>query len=224
MVGVEDAVLVLHGVLLGNVVADESRVDGPIDDDVRHVDVPGPQFARHALGQRTQGVFGASKCGEVGGPAQPRGGAGEDDGAVSTGDHALGHLAAHQEAAETGHFPNLEILPGGFVQDAAGDVGTDVEHQDFDGGDVALDVIHQFDDLFFFACVGGKAVGPSAAGHNLRDEWLQLGRIAPRCARDQSLSGEALGDGATRGVARTNDQGGLLRCGFRTHLYLRLIE
>src|SRR5581483_3448722 len=52
VLGIEDAVLLLARVGLGEAAADELGVDGAVDHDVGDVDVLRPQLARHALRQR----------------------------------------------------------------------------------------------------------------------------------------------------------------------------
>src|SRR3954453_9512036 len=69
MVWVENAVLRFQCVAFREQFADERRVDGAVDDRVRYVDALGSEFARHALCQRAQRMFGAGKCGKVGGTA-----------------------------------------------------------------------------------------------------------------------------------------------------------
>ena len=65
-VGIEDAVLLLQRIALGEVAADELGVDGAVDDDVRDVDALRPELARHALRQRAQRMLGAGERGEAG--------------------------------------------------------------------------------------------------------------------------------------------------------------
>ncbi|MNR67377.1 hypothetical protein D3C85_1913320 [compost metagenome] len=57
-----------------------------------------PQFARHALCQRTDPVLGAGKRRKTCGAAQTGGGAGEQDRAPLALGHALGHFPAIEKA------------------------------------------------------------------------------------------------------------------------------
>ena len=115
--GAQDAVAVLERVALGKVAADELGVDRAVDHHVRDVDALRPELARHALRQRAQRVLGAGEGGEAGAAAHAGGGAGEQDGAAAARHHGLGDLAAHQEAGEAGHLPDLEVDARGRLAD-----------------------------------------------------------------------------------------------------------
>jgi hypothetical protein len=206
----QDAFLILHRIALGKVRAYEFRVDGAVDHRMRHVDALGPEFAGHALCQCAQGVLGSGKGREAFAPAQARRGASDDDGAPSTRQHHLGCLTSHQEAAETGHLPNLVVDARGGFRDAKAHVGTNVEDGHLDGCDVALDAFHERDHLFFLACVAAESVGLSAFGRDLPDQGLELVGSASGHARDVAFTREAPGDGATCGVAGTDDEDGFL--------------
>src|SRR5450830_1607610 len=93
-----------------------------------HVDAFWPQLTCHALSQSAQSMLGASKGGKSISPAQACGGTREDDGATASGQHGLGHFAAHQEATEAGHLPDLEVDTRGCFGDAIAHVGADIEH------------------------------------------------------------------------------------------------
>ncbi|MNP30509.1 hypothetical protein D3C76_1235840 [compost metagenome] len=203
---IEDARLVLQRVLLREAVADEFGVDGAVDDHVGHVHAARAEFPRHALGQRADAVLGAGEGGEVGRAAQAGGGAGEQDGAALAGDHAPGHLAAAEEAGEAGHFPDLEVLARGLVEDAAGHVGADVEDEGLDRADVALDGFHQLDDFLFLARIGGEAMGLAALGTDGVHQRLQLVRRTAGDAGYVAFAGEAPGDGPAGGIAGADHQ------------------
>ena len=135
-----------------------------------------PQFARHALGQGPQRMLGAGERGEVRRAAQPGGGTGEEDRAATASDHPSRHFAAVQEAAEAGHLPDLEVLARRFVEDARRHVGADVEHQHFDGADVALDAVDERDHFVFVACIGAEAVSRAPGRPDRRQQRLELRR------------------------------------------------
>ncbi|MNN13566.1 hypothetical protein D3C81_1266030 [compost metagenome] len=151
-------------------------------------------------------MLGAGEGGEVGCAAQAGAGTGEEDGAALAGDHAFGYLATSEEAGEAGHFPDLEVLARSLVEDAAGHVGADVEDEGFDGADIALDGLDQFDHVLFLARIGGETVGFAAFGADRLHQRLQLVRRTPGDAGDIAFAGEATGDGPAGGVAGADNQ------------------
>src|ERR1700758_2582404 len=88
--------------------ANRIAVDGGIDDQVHDMDVLGPQFARHRLGDPAQAEFRRSKGGKALATAQARGRAGEENGAAAARHHHARRLASDQEAGIAGELPGLE--------------------------------------------------------------------------------------------------------------------
>src|SRR3990167_1490033 len=87
---VQNSVLLLERVAFREVGADELRIDGAVDNDMGDVDAPRPQFARHALGQCAQGMFGAREGCEVCRAADACRRAGEEDRAAPPCNHLAG--------------------------------------------------------------------------------------------------------------------------------------
>ncbi|SPA07906.1 hypothetical protein CBM2625_B110181 [Cupriavidus taiwanensis] len=210
MVGIDDAVLGLGRVAVREVFANPLGVDGGIDHQVRDVDVLWPQFARHALRQRPQRVLGAGKRGHVLAPAQAGGGAGKEDRAPLARQHRARGLAAHQEAAEARHLPDLVVHARAGLGDGKLHVGADIEDRHLQRRDLALDARDQLDGLVFLARIAAKGMGFAAIGADLLHQRLQLVGMAARYAGNVALAGKAPCNGAAGGVASPDDEDGLL--------------
>ncbi|MNQ71950.1 hypothetical protein D3C85_866400 [compost metagenome] len=206
MLGVEDAVLFLALVQLGEAFADKGGVDGAIDDRVGDMDALRTQLAGHALGQGAQGELGAGEGGKIGPATQGGAGAGEDDAAASAWQHDLGRLAASQEAGQGGHLPDLAIDPLGGFGDGKLHVGADIEHHRLQRADLAFDAGEQFDHLGLDPRIAAE--GPRRAAFCLDggDQRRQFVRVAAGHTGDIALAGEAFGDGAAGCVAGTHHQ------------------
>jgi hypothetical protein len=120
--------------------------------------------------------------------------------------HRLGDLAAHQEAGERAHLPDLAVDALGRLGDAEANVGADVEDGDLDRCDLALDVRDQRLDVELLARVGREAVRLAAVGLDLRDQRRELVGAAPRHAGDEPFAREAACDRAAGGVAGADDE------------------
>jgi hypothetical protein len=107
---------------------------------------------------------------------------------------------------EAGHFPDLEILARRLVQHAAGHVGADVEHQDFDRADRRFDLLDQRDDFLFLAGIAAKRQRPTACRLDLCHQGRELLRLAARHTGGIALTGKAPGDGAAGCVSCPDDQ------------------
>ena len=183
---------VLQRVALGEAAADELGVDRAVDDDVRHVDVLRPEFARHALRQRAQRMLGAGEGGEVGRAAQRRRGAGEEDRAAPALTIRLATSRPLRKPPKQAISQILKYLRAVSSRMLRRHVGADVEHQHLDRPDVALDLLDQRDHLLFLARIAAEAVGLAARGADAVDQRLQL---VGRCAasrRRRSPPREAL--------------------------------
>src|SRR3990167_2889248 len=108
---------------------------------------------------------------------------------------------------ECGHLPDLHVLAPGLIQDAAGHVGADVEHHDFDGASLLFDLVDEGDHIFLFARIAAVAERLATGRADALDRWFQLVGRAPRQASDVALAGEARADRATSCVARADDEG-----------------
>ena len=120
---------------------------------------------------------------------------------MAASEHRPGDLAAHQEAAERAHLPDLAVDPLGRLDQREADVGADVEHRDLDRRDLALDVCDQGLHVDFLARVGGEAVRLAALAADRRDQRLELLGGAPGDAGDEAFAGEAAGDRAAGRIA-----------------------
>src|SRR5690554_1509701 len=207
VLGIENAVLLPQRIALGKIVTDEGRIDGPVDDRMGHMDAPGPQFPGHALGQGAQGELGPGKGAETAAATQGGGSAGEDDGAPAPGQHGPGRLAPGQEAGQGGHFPDLAIDPLGGFGNAEAHVGADIEHCHFDGAYVPLDMLEQLDHGLLAPCIAAEGVGSTTFVLDSRHQRFKLVRLPAGDAEGVPLTGEAAGDGAAGGIARTYDHG-----------------
>ncbi|MNQ87584.1 hypothetical protein D3C85_1028140 [compost metagenome] len=175
-----------------------------------NVNIHRAELSGHALRQRTNAVLGTGKCGEPGCATQACSGAGEQDRAPLALGHAFGHFTRIEKTGKTGHFPDLEILAGGFFENAARHVGADVEHECLDGADLAFDLLDQCHHIVFLAGVAGETVGLATIGLYGIHQWLELVRTAAGNAGDKTLPGKTLGNGATRGITCTDDKNDLL--------------
>ena len=198
--------------------------DGAIDHHVRDVDVQRSEFPGHALCQGTNAMLGSGECSKTCGAAQAGSGPGKQNRAALAGDHALGHFAGIEKPRETGHLPDLEIFARGFFEDAAGDVGANVEHHGFDRADLGFDLFDQSDDLFLLARIAGKAVGFAAAGADRVHQRLKLVGAAPRYAGDQSFTGETLGNRTSGGITCTDNQYDFLVVSSFSHCHRSLVN
>src|SRR2546428_10630262 len=203
---VQDAVLLLQRVALGELRANEFRVDGAIDHDVRNVDALGAELARHALRESAQRVLGAGECREVGGAADARRRTGEEDRAAAAHHHLAGDLTRVQEAAERGHLPDLHVLARRLFQNAAGHVGADVEHHHLDGAALLFDLVDERDHVLLLARIAAIAECLAAGGTDALHGRLELVGRATRETCDVALAGETCADGAAGGVTGANDQ------------------
>ncbi|MNL30638.1 hypothetical protein D3C87_1523860 [compost metagenome] len=167
--GVENAVLIFGCVLLGKTVANEVGIDRTVDDDMGDVNVHRPQLTGHALRQGTDAVLGAGERGKSCSASHAGGCASEQYRSVLTLGHANGHFTGVEKTRETGHFPDLEILAGGFFQNAARHVGADVENECFDGADLAFNLLDQCHHIVLFARIASKAMGFTAVGQDCVD-------------------------------------------------------
>lgn len=206
MCRVEDTVLVLEGVALGEAVANEGGVDGPIDHHMGDVNVSRAQFTGHALGQRAQGMLGPGEGGEPSSASGASRGTGEEDRAALAHHHPPGNRLCGQEAGEAGHFPDLEILAGRFLENAARHIGADIEDKRLDRANVALDGLDQLRHLFFLAGIGAKTMGLAARSADLVHQGLQLLGLASCDAGGVPLAGETLGNFPSGGIAGTDHQ------------------
>ena len=124
--------------------------------------------------------------------------------------HALGHLAAHQEAAEAGHLPHLEEHARGGVADREIDVGADIVDRDLDGSDLALNRVDQRRDLFLLAGVAAEGARLAARGLDLADQGCELVGVPARHAGDIALAREAPRDRSAGRIARADHQSRLV--------------
>ncbi|MCY1243271.1 hypothetical protein D9M72_562790 [compost metagenome] len=136
--------------------------------------------------------------------------AGKEDGATPAGQHHPGHLAPHQEAGEAGHFPDLVVDAGGCIEDVKAHIGADVEDRCLDRCNARFDLPDQRDHLFLLACIRAKGVRLPSFCLDLRHQWRELVRIAPRHAGDVALTRKPPRDRAAGGIARTDDEHRLL--------------
>ena len=102
-------------------------------------------------------------------------------------------------------------------------VGTDVEHQNLDGADGGLDLLHQCHHFFLLAGIAAEGMGFAACRFDLCNQWHQLVGIAPRHAGRVAFACEASGNGPAGRVACADNQAhALVGYSVRKHYFLRL--
>src|SRR5690606_35940517 len=106
-----------------------------------------------------------------------------------------------------GHFPDLAIDPLGGFGNAEAHVGADIEHRHFDGAYVPLDMLEQLDHGLLAPCIAAEGVGSTTFVLDSRHQRFKLVRLPAGDAEGVPLPGEAAGDGAAGGLARTYDHG-----------------
>src|SRR5260221_6862058 len=102
-------------------------VDARVDDQMRDVNMLGPEFAGHGLSHRAKSELGGREGGVTRATAQSSRRAREKDLPCFTGKHDARRFPASDETREAGQFPYLSEYPIGGIQDRKVDVGTDVE-------------------------------------------------------------------------------------------------
>src|SRR5471030_442931 len=210
VLGVENAVLIFGRVLFREVVADKVGVYGTVDHDVGDVDVHRSQFSGHALGQGANAVFGAGERCKPCRSTHASGGAGKQDRSPLACGHALGHFASVEEPRETGHFPDLEILAGGFFENAARHIGADIEHECFDVADLGFDLLDQRNHVLFLARVTGETVSFATTGLDGIHQRLEFVGAASGDAGDKTFLRKAFGNSATGSIPSADNQYDLL--------------
>lgn len=118
-------------------------------------------------------------------------------------------LAAHQEAAEACHFPDLGVDAHRRVDDREIHIRADVEHRDLDRADLGLDLIEQRNHRFFHARVGGEGARLMPVVADLLREGFQLLGVAFAAvdAGGEARGGKGAGDRAAGGVSGSDDDG-----------------
>src|SRR5258708_6223120 len=87
--------------------APPGRIHPGIDDQMRDVDVFGPQLARHRLRHGAESEFRAGKGSKTGPAAQRSRRAGEEDVAPAPRQHQPRRFAAREKAGPAGHLPDF---------------------------------------------------------------------------------------------------------------------
>ena len=93
-------------------------------------------------------------------------------------EHAAGHLAAHQEAGETAHLPDLAVDAGGRLGDRKVYIGANIEDRHLDRRNVALDLFHQGDHRLFVARIRRQGDGFMPVGADAFGQIFQRRRVA----------------------------------------------
>lgn len=132
--------------------------------------------------------------------------AGEQDCAALTLNHAPGHRLRGEETGKAGHFPDLEVLAWGFLENAARHIRTDIEDKCLNRTYITLDSLYQFGHLLFLARIRAKTVGLAASGVYFLQQRLQFVGLATGYAGNIALTRKTLGDLAASGVARPDHQ------------------
>ena len=115
------------------------------------------RFARAPVARACPGEGGEARA-----AAQARGRAGEQHRAPTARHHDPRRLAARQEAGERRHFPDLGIDPRRRLEDREAHIGADIEDEDLDRADLALDPFEERDDIAFVARVEPEGVSLAA--------------------------------------------------------------
>ena len=128
-------------------------------------------------------MLGAGEGGEARAAADARGRAGEQDRAAAAFDHAPRRLATGQEPGERRHFPDLGIDLRRRLDDREAHVRADIEDEDLDRADLALDPLDQRCDIAFDARIEPERVSVATLrADRLRELVDRLGM--PRTAGD----------------------------------------
>ncbi len=204
MVGVQNPVLLLQSVALGERVANEGGVDRAVDDRMRDMDALRPELPRHALRQRPEREFRARKGAEARAPAKACRRAGKDDRALASRHHHARRLASGEEARIGRHLPDLAIDALGHLDNGEIHIGADIEDHDLDGPHLALHRREEVRHLVFLPRVRSEAARLAAFGSDLIEQGDKFFFRAPRHAGDISPLRESSGDGAAGRVARSD--------------------
>src|ERR1700733_10674500 len=95
----------------------------------------------------------AGECGKARAPADAGGCAGEENRAAAAFDHSPRRLAAGQEPRERRHFPNFGINLCRCLDDRKTHIRPDIEDEDLDRADLALDPLDERHNVGFDARV-----------------------------------------------------------------------
>src|SRR6185437_10529344 len=188
--------------------ANERSVNRAVDDDMGHMDSLRPKLAGKTLRERPERVLRPGEGGEARGAADARGRAGEQHRAAAARDHSPRRLAAGQEPGKRRHLPNLGIDARGRLDDRETHVRADIEDQDLDRANLALDPFDKRHDIAFDARVQTERVSFAA----LRADRLRkhVDRLAmprpPRGADAKTLAREGVRDRGAEPIARPDNQ------------------
>lgn len=197
--------------------ANQLAVDGGVDDDVADVDALFLILAGDDLRQRPEAKLAGREAAEAGIAAQRAGGAREDDGASSGGQHVRQHALGGPEGAEEVDARKvLKLLRRGVEHRAAVDPSRPgVVHQHLDGAEFGADALEARRHRVLDAQVGDvvpcrarAVVGVDALRHRLE---FVLG--AREQGDDEAFRREAPGDCfANPGAGAHHDDDGLVGC------------
>jgi hypothetical protein len=205
---------VLQGIPLREIVADEGGVDGAINHHMRHMDAARPQLARHALGQRPQGMLGTGKGGKVGAAAQRGGGTGEHNGL--RGGPAPARVTMRRATSRPFRKPPkqaisqiLKYLRAVSSRMLLGTLAP-MLNTSTSMGPMVDSICSTSATTSSSLRASLQSRGPAAIGPDLVHQRLQLVQAAAGHAGGVALARKAAGDGAARGVTCANHQSHLL--------------
>jgi hypothetical protein len=132
----------------------------------------------------------------------------KEDRSVSACQHPGRDFTPHEEACETGHFPDLPIVPGCCFRDRETYICPDIEDRDLKAGDVAFDAVNQSHHLVLVARICRQCDGRAAAvAYGLRQGFKRICvSRRPHQTDNQTFPGKCPRNGGTGVIPGPNDQ------------------
>src|SRR6202042_1711173 len=121
----------------------------------------------------------AGECATAPAPAAAGGCAGEENRAAAAFDHSPRRLAAGQEPRERRHFPNFGINLCRCLDDRETHIRPDIEDEDLDRADLALDPLNECHNVGFDARVEPECVSLAALRADCLRHFFDLLGIPP---------------------------------------------